>query len=181
MIQAGEACWSIVDSIMRVSEKTIVVDSSKNAEQFRFLYFWRPDCLRLIHLVRDGRAVVYSKMNRGPESCRRASCGWVSESLKILLMKAWLPEGKTLQLKYEDLCADPQGELDKITGFLDVKPEPANFSKEDRHNVCGSPHRFDKENTEIKLDDRWKRKMSRGDRFVFFVIGGWLNRVLGYV
>lgn len=178
--EAAQNCWYIVDSLYEETGRKIIVDSSKNAEQFRYLYFWRPKSIRMIYLVRDGRGVICSKITREGDSARKASRTWVLENIKMLAVRALIPKHQSIFLKYEDLCKDPQHTFNRLTGFLDLPPEKIKFSKSNRHNVGGSPHRFDTANTNIKLDERWKQKLSAKDKKVFHVIGGWLNRLLGY-
>ena len=179
-LDAAQNCWKIVDLLHMVTGKEIIVDSSKIAEQFRFLYFWRPKRMRMIYLVRDGRGVIYSKINREGDSARKASKTWVLENIKILAIKLLIPKYQSITIKYEELCKDPQYTFDRITRFLKIPQEKIRFSKSSRHNVGGSPHRFDKTNTDIKLDERWKYKLSAKDKKAFNVVGGWLNRFLGY-
>ena len=157
-----------------------MVDSSKTSEQLRFLYYWRPESIRAIYLIRDGRGVIFSKIKRVGDSARKASKTWVLENLKIFLIMCLLPTSQRLFLKYEDLCANPQVEITKIFNFLNVSPEAINFAKVDRHNVGGSPHRFNRNNTDIQLDERWKKALSKRELNVFRVLGGWLNKVMGY-
>ena len=135
--------------------------------------------MRMIYLVRDGRGVIYSKINREGDSARKASKTWVLENIKILAIKLLIPKYQSITIKYEELCKDPQYTFDRITRFLKIPQEKIRFSKSSRHNVGGSPHRFDKTNTDIKLDERWKYKLSAKDKMAFNVFGGWLNRVVG--
>jgi hypothetical protein len=179
-MDASAFCWDIVDSISEQTGNSIIVDSSKNAEQFRYLHRWRPSSLKIIHLIRDGRGVVYSKMTRAGDSSRKATKNWVLENLKISLVKKIVKDSNKITIKYEDLCKDPKREIQKIFEFLNVSNENDLLSKEARHNVCGSPHRFDWKNVEVNLDERWKESLSSEDRKTFNVFGGWLNRIYGY-
>ena len=53
--------------------------------------------------------------------------------------------------------------------------------KQDRHNICGSLMRFDKEKTAIKLDESWKTKLTHQDKKNFRNSGaGLVNWLLGY-
>ena len=179
-LDAAQNCWKIVDLLHMVTGKEIIVDSSKIAEQFRFLYVWRPKRIRMSYLLRDGRGVIYSKMHREGDSARKASKTWVLENLKILLIKALIPKKKSIMVKYEDLCQNSQLEINRITSFLNIPPVKVRLSKSDRHNVCGSPHRFNKDDTNIRLDERWRSKLHSREKNIFNVVGGWLNFFLGY-
>ncbi len=52
-------------------------------------------------------------------------------------------------------------------------------SDEKKHNIGGSPRRFDK-NTKIQLDERWKSSMPVSKKVIFGFLGGVLNKILGY-
>lgn len=177
---AADFCWEVVDSIAEHTGNSVIVDSSKNAEQFRYLYFSRPSSVKIIHLIRDGRGVVHSKMTRAGDSSKKATKNWVLENLKISFVKKLVKTNNKITIKYEDLCADPQKEIRRIFEFLNISVENSSLSKEDRHNVCGSPHRFDWGNIEVSLDERWKEQLSSEDKKTFNVFGGWLNRIYGY-
>lgn len=179
-LDASSFCWEVVDSISEQTGNTVVVDSSKNAEQFRYLYCWRPSSIKMIHLIRDGRGVVYSKMTRAGDTSRKATKNWVLENLKISLIKRMVRKSNRMTIKYEDLCENPQKEIEKVLEFLNVSNENSLLSKEDRHNVCGSPHRFDWKDMEINLDERWKAGLSSESKKTFNTFGGWLNRIYGY-
>ena len=91
-----------------------------------------------------------------------------------------IPQSQRISIKYEDLCTDPQYMLDRITSLLNIPRTEIRFSKSDRHNVAGSPHRFDRGTTVIRLDERWKRQLNGRDKRVFKMVGGWLNLLFGY-
>lgn len=179
-MDAAHYCWEIVDSISEQTGNTVIVDSSKNAEQFRYLHRWRPSSVKIIHLIRDGRGVVHSKMTRAGDSSRKATKNWILENLKISLVKKIIRKNNQLTIRYEDICANPKQEIQKIFQFLGVSNEDHFLSKEDRHNVCGSPHRFDWGNVEVSLDERWKSDLGSEDKKTFNKFGGWLNRIYGY-
>lgn len=179
-LEASSFCWEIVDAISAKTGKGVIVDSSKNAEQFRYLYFWRPTSIKMIHLVRDGRGVVHSKMTRAGDTAKKATKNWVLENLKISAIKKRLPKKNKMTIRYEDLCNNPEKEIQKILKFINVSSEANLLSGEDRHNVCGSPHRFDWKKMEINLDERWKADLSAESKKTFTIFGGWLNRIYGY-
>jgi hypothetical protein len=179
-LNAAKNCWEIIDIIHTITDKPVIVDSSKTAEQLRFLYRFRPASIRMIYLIRDGRGVVYSKMNRVRDSVSKASKSWVLENVKIFLIMTKLPKTQRLILRYEDLCRSPEITIGKVIDFINVPSQQIEFSKTERHNVGGSPHRFNYSDTTIRLDERWRNGLSPRDLKVFACVGGWLNRLMGY-
>jgi len=177
-IEVAETCWRVVDEVVLQTGRRLVVDSSKNAEQLRAMYLVRPQNLYVIHLVRDGRGVTYSKMQRADDSTVRAARKWVVENVKIALCLAPVPRGRRYLLRYEALCRNPTDELSKLFQWLGLADREVHLSKEGRHNICGSPHRFDRSEVRIQLDQRWRTGLSSGARVVFAMVGGWLNAIL---
>jgi hypothetical protein len=173
-------CWKVIDAVAATTGKRVVVDSSKTAEQFRHLYLQRPRDIRLVYLVRDGRGVALSRMQRNRTTLVRASLLWVRSNLKILLMWMLVPKDRRLLVVYEELCRNPEAEIAKIWAFLGLEPSAVELRKNNRHNIAGSPHRFLRSDTEITVDERWRTALSRRDLNWFAAIGGWLNRQFGY-
>ena len=179
-LESAQNCWCVIDEISSLTHNKLIVDSSKNAEQFRFLLFFRPNNLKMLYLIRDGRAVTYSKISRTDDSTRKATKNWILENLKLILIKTLYCRKNSITVKYESLCLNPQKEIERITKFLNISNQEVTLSKEGRHNICGSPHRFDKTNTVIRLDDRWKTQLPIRERKTFNILAGWLNFLWGY-
>ena len=60
-------------------------------------------------------------------------------------------------------------------GFLEEA-----ISFEPTHSVCGNPVRFRTGKLPIKLDDQWRREMSRRDRLAVTLLAWPLLRLYGY-
>lgn len=84
-----------------------------------------PDA-RFIHLIRDGRnvALSYAEVPFGPKNVARAARLWAGR------VQAGLREGRTLggmrylEINYEDLVEDPEGETKGVCQFLDLDFDP---------------------------------------------------------
>lgn len=179
-IETAQNCWQVLDEVQKHARFQFIVDSSKNAEQLKYMHYVRPEDIFLIFLVRDGRGVVHSKKTRVGDSIRRAAKNWVLENIKILFVSLFIQKRRRIFVRYEDFCRDPAGELDRIYRMLSLPNQGILYTKHDRHNVCGSPHRFDRGNTEIRLDERWKTSLTKGEQLTFAIVGGWLNRLMGF-
>lgn len=92
--------------------------------------------LRFIHIVRDGRDVVSSMLEkgfwpiaaghefprmaryRGPLTLERAAAYWADVLELGAVTTAGLPSGSYHEVRFEDLIADPRGRLQEICEFL---------------------------------------------------------------
>ncbi len=180
-------CWLITKTVSKITGASVIVDSSKRAEQLKLLYLLNPDQFKLVFLVRDGRGATASSIRRSRIrgknlSTKRAALSWLLNNLKLILVQLTIPKDKRLRVKYEDLCRDPEQEIQRICHFagLPFDGQTLVLSRYDRHNIGGSPHRFDKGEIEIKLDERWKHSLSSTQLTEFNRIAGFLNKLFGY-
>jgi hypothetical protein len=176
----------VYESIARVSGCRTIVDSSKHAS-LAFCLRRQPGLdLRVIHVVRDSRAVAYSwtKQVSRPDSLSatymttytpaRAAAHWnVQNQALQLLARTGTP---TLRVRYEDLVTAPALTLAKIAAFagLPSAGRDLHFLSADRggrwadlraaHTASGNPMRFLTGRVAIRGDDRWRSAMPVGQR-----------------
>jgi hypothetical protein len=85
-----------------------------------------------------------------------------------------------LEVRYEDLCTDPDGTLRRICEFLDLDPGRAvQEFRSAEHHVVGNGMRLDS-TSEIQLDDRWRSILTAEQLAVFDEIAGEMNQRYGY-
>jgi hypothetical protein len=146
----------LLDAITAHADPACIVDSSKSVYRFRSLYDRYPDRTKAIILHRDYRAVVYSKMKRGA-SLEGAASTWAEKVNVIEKLTAGLPDDALLQLRYEDLCSDPKGEIQRVCGFVGLEFEESMLARpsEGIHDLGGSPSKFHKERKEIRFDSEY--------------------------
>lgn len=142
-----------------------------------------PD-LKVIHIIRDGRAVANSIMplDWGPNTISRAAYFWQQRVGLGLSVKEFLPTGSYLQLRYEDVLDDVDSELLRICEFLDLDYEPdmvegkglilPDFTK-NQHQLVGHPP-VEKRKLE------WRKKLSKREIEIFEYITGDMLVYLGY-
>ena len=176
----------LYDAIAVVSGCGVVVDSSKNAS---FAFCLRACAgleLRVIHIVRDSRAVAYSwtRKVRRPEAMvpsylptnapARTAWNWSYQNGALeLLARIGTP---TLRVRYEDLVAAPEVTLARIAAFsgLAVGDHELGFVGSDgkrrwadlgvAHTASGNPMRFATGRIPIRIDDEWRTAMSAAQR-----------------
>jgi len=131
---------AILSAIGEVSDKNIVVDSSKSARTCT----WRIQRLAqiaeldisAIHLVRDPRAVMASilrgsnrKLEQGqpaalPGGAYRALASWCATNALVHVGQATSPPMRWVRLRYEEIFGNPIQALHALSGFLELDMTP---------------------------------------------------------
>ena len=167
--------------ILDYTGKQFVVDSSKHYLGGLGLHHAAPDRIRVIHLVRDGRAVFNSGISRGmrPDAALHA---WTRHARRSsILLEEYIPESALLTVRYEALASDPEGELKRICAFLgtEFSAQMLDFAAADSHIANGNRMRFG-HSSAIRLDERWRNELTAPMLEYFERHAGTLNRQLGY-
>lgn len=131
---------AIFEELAHRTGEHVIIDSSKSVNRLRGLFTMPRDRfdVRVIHLVRDGRAVAYSNTRKG-----RPFPDWI---------KQWRQQNREVEatseitdrymrVRYEDLVADPQAFVRQLLEFLDVKtPENVSldWTEREKHNMGGN-------------------------------------------
>ncbi|QLQ38449.1 sulfotransferase family protein [Micromonospora robiginosa] len=181
----------IYRAALAVTGARVVVDSSKHAS-LAFALSWADDLdLRVLHLVRDSRAVAYSwgKQVRRPEvvdgedfmptfSPFEVSKLWTAQNAAFHLLAS---RAKVLRLRYEDFTADPAGTVRRLRDFSGLPDDPAalrilagdppNPAAEPAapfraHSVAGNPLRFSGGPLTVRRDEAWRDRLPRRSRAV---------------
>jgi len=172
-------------AIGQVSGCPVVIDSSKHAS-LAFCLRAAPGLdLRVVHMVRDSRAVAYSwsKIVDRPEAAGSrmstypafgAALRWnVQNSALQLLAQLGTP---TLRVRYEDFVRAPAATLARIAAFAGLAGGPQfGFLDTDgpgrwwadlgvTHTASGNPMRFTTGRVPIRQDDIWQTAMQARNR-----------------
>ena len=155
----------------------VFVDASKRPG--RLLHLRRIPSLdiRVIHLVRDGRAVARSTMRNLDRNAEDGARTWAGAATGAERLRPRFPADRWMTLRYEDLCLDPKATLDRLHRFLGVTPGGSvpDFRSVD-HHIIGNRMRLSHA-SEISLDERWRTEMPAGQvRAVERVAGPTLER-----
>jgi hypothetical protein len=171
-----------------LSGASIIVDSSKSVPYARMLMRASGLEVRLLHLVRDARAMAHSwaRPKVAPdrpagEMIRRhpstSALYWNAANLGSELV------GRAahgyLRLRYEDLARRPVEVVERIAQFATERragdrplPHPIALPFVDErtvelgptHSITGNPDRLRTGPVAVRLDDRWRREMTARDR-----------------
>lgn len=158
----------------------VVIDSSKDLSTTYLLRSVPAIDLRVVHLVRDPRAVAYSwtkqvsKPGADAQMDRYAPAVVGVRYLFTNLMLHLLSLLRTPRrfLRYEDFVARPAAATADILGFAGATPADLGFVDgttlhlNPHHSVGGNPMRFSQGAVEVRLDDRWRSALPRRDRLI---------------
>jgi hypothetical protein len=184
-------------AIAEATDAKVIVDSSKIAT-FAMLVRQSPELeLRTLHLVRDPRGVINSWRKQvvrtdgtGADAMHRY--GVVPASVRYLAYNALAHGLRALGLyrfsRYEDLIADPRGEVARTLAFagVDVDEQTLAFLRRDEadlapnHTVDGNPMRLQAGPIALRADEGWRTTLPDRDRRVVRAITAPLNLAYGY-
>lgn len=192
---------ALVAAVANAAGASFVVDSSKTAVRLKFLRRIGDLDVRVIRLVRDGRAVALTYMDaarfadaRDPSlrgggsgrqvhaqlSMRDAAILWKRSNEEAEAALAGIPAEQQIRVRYEDLCEDTDGVLAEVHAFLGLQHDQTfRRFKDATHHVVGNGMRLDT-SSEVRLDDRWKGELSEVDLLEFERHAGDMNRLYGY-
>jgi hypothetical protein len=191
--EIGENCHHVLEAFGRAVNADILIDSSKTVDHLFGLISANPENVRikLIHLTRDVRAVVYSKMKRAEQYKKYGAVfnwlptlrHWYTLNQQLIAMKALFDDKDVIRIRYEDLCQQREKTLRSICEHfeIDFSEEMLHLSHTNKHNISGSSHRFTWDSkTPIHLDQRWKSRLPKWQAFLSLMIAYNLFKRLGY-
>jgi hypothetical protein len=187
-------CDQMKNLFMAIQSETnasTVVDSSKTA----WRTIGRPQGLseicgfnvKVIHLIRDGRAVMWSTMqgsdpdiehNRSKRSSLRGYekvLNWAIVNLLTTLLLRRLPGNTVMRMHYEDFVEQPERELERIGSFINVDlselqdrvRQEAGFKV--GHLVRGNRIARQKKEITINSDFSWKQELGFHDHLFYWL------------
>jgi hypothetical protein len=182
LIATARNSWRVAEAMAAVDRTRYVVDSSKTAIRLKLMYLLRPERVRVLYLVRDGRAVSASAMRRQGVSASVAARSWRRENQHLKMVLRGIPATQCHRIRYEDLCEDPARELRRVCDFLGLafeEPMPRLWERA-VHNIPGNPMLFQKARRDITRDERWRRELTADQAAIVERITSPLNRSFGY-
>ncbi|MFM9961419.1 MAG: sulfotransferase family protein [Planctomycetaceae bacterium] len=188
---------ALYQAIAEVSGKSVVVDSSKHPLRGALLAHLPSLDLRLVHLVRDARAVTWSRKKAldankqsGVQTAIKPRPAWYSVAywafVNVLsLIVCLFRRRQSLRMRYEDFVADPQAQLDRVGRVcgLDYSTTAQALltgeSLKVEHPIAGNRMRM-KGSVTLKPDWEWRERLPARDRAVCWLCAGWLLLAFGY-
>ena len=139
-----------------------MVDASKDPYRLLWLQSSGLFDLRVIHLMKDPRAFVYSmtkpNFQKAWRKVIRMSGRWLVENLLFFrLCRSAFSTNQVFFLRYEDLASTPNDVMARLCTWLGVdfyQPIVRNFRKVENHAISGNKMRW--QSSKIRLDTAWR-------------------------
>jgi hypothetical protein len=189
---------ALYEAIARVSRKSVVVDSSKDPMRAYALLKNGGLGISLIHLVRDGRGVVWSMMKprerdvtagiprgRLPHPAWRTTVGWIVANLESEWVLSQADAQGVLRIRYEELVGKPEKILVRLGNLLDEDFTPlsekvtSGHQMNIGHTVSGNRLRVSS-SVRLRPDLEWMEKLPVRAQKMFWCLAGWLAKRYGY-
>lgn len=172
---------ALIRVVSEAYQRPIVVDSSKYALRLKYLLRNPALDVRVLRLIRDGRGVAltyYVDERRIP--MRASALEWRRSNEEAEHLLRTLPAGRSVEVRYEQLCRKPRETIARIAEWLGIDPaDVATDFRSGDHHIVGNWMRL-QSTDEIVLDERWKTMLTPADLRDFDAVAGDMNRRYGY-
>jgi hypothetical protein len=169
-------------AISEISEKKILIDSSKSMPWAYILQQLEVFDVRIIHLERNLTAVANSwkKTIQLPEYTEREV--FMPKKGNWLILKTWLKikkmagtfkvAGNYLFVRYELLCSEPEKEMQRITSFVHESLDTDSLRAQPNHAIGGNPMRSALDKLEIRNTTPAYRHLTILEKLFFNALNG---------
>ncbi|MBL4710602.1 MAG: sulfotransferase [Flavobacteriales bacterium] len=113
-----------IQEVLTKNSKKVFGDKAPEIENFIPELLLLIPHAKIIHIVRDGRAVAASKYKRAHTNLSLGAQQWLESNILALSNQALIGEENYKIVKYEDLIRYPEKELKEICTFLEVEYDP---------------------------------------------------------
>ena len=176
-----------------------IVDASKDIPTLNLLRGMTDLRLRVLHLVRDSRAVAYSWTREKKQAHHVGEIGYMDRHSPHRSALEWLYRNQLTEMasnrvdgytrvRYEELIANPLEVIGRVAHLIGLS-EPdlgfingveINFSKEN-HALVGNPMRFQKGSVQLKMDNAWQHEFRKADKAIVTALTWPMLRRYGYL
>lgn len=170
---------AIYRALADVTGARVVIDSSKRPTHGMLLELVPGITPYFIHLVRDPRAVAFSRrrIKHNVDRNMRQHTAWHSASLwrkrnRVAQAIVRRAPHRSMVLRYEDFVARPEEALTAITALVGEQVDGVPFLDgrsavvDVNHSTSGNPSRFRSGRIDIRADDEWRAGQRALDRTI---------------
>ncbi|MEW9857033.1 sulfotransferase [Novosphingobium sp. M1R2S20] len=194
----GHETLQLFREVTHVTGRPIVVDSSKLPGRGLALAAIPGIELYVVHMVRDGRGVVWSlrkpykrdvekglQRDLNPKPLFYAALRWMSVNLAAEKLCGYVGPHRSLRIRYEDFVAAPEETVAAILSLVRGAPVgsrvlPESGALEPWHQMAGSRHRMQR-TIRVREDGNWKQVMPADQQRWVTRLCGRLLRRYGYL
>jgi len=186
----------LFQTILEESGKSIILDSSKYLERLLKLYYSGYFDIKIIHLVRDGRAYIDSaRRSAKRETTSKKSANilidmiqWRVRLERQIRFLSQVKKENYIRINYRFLAEHPSETMNFLCKSLGVEfeREILNISsdkyvfKQQHHIIGGNRVKWSSPDTKIEYKNQWINNLSSIDKFIFTALGGKItNHKLG--
>lgn len=179
-VEAPFRAWARVHGKTRWGDKT-----PRYVEHIPFLARLFPGS-RFVHLIRDGRnvALSFADVPFGPKTAARAAALWADRVRAGYTAGRSLEPGRYMEIRYEDLVEDAEGEAKDLCDFLELPfhPDMLDYTEKARELMLPSAQELNPHVTERPRPGvrSWEDDMAPHDVEVFEAVAGDVLSELGY-
>ena len=113
---------------------------------------------KVIHMIRDGRAVAHSMFRRASSHILLSAQRWVDSAVRAMVNQQIVGSEKYLIIKYEDLVINPDPTMRKICNFLDIQFNNKILTATDDDVEAGQ--NYVKREVDSSIIDNWKERLT---------------------
>jgi hypothetical protein len=157
IVCARKGCRTFLDSSKRPERAVRLLDASFD--------------IRVLHLVRDARAVSYSCVKNLGATIAEGAQSVAAMHDECMRARHYFPDEAWLTVRYEDLCRDVPGVLARIFEFAGVRNALIDDFRRTDHHIIGNRMRL-QQTSDIALDQKWKAALTSADLALIESIAG---------
>jgi len=178
----GWNSFAFLDAQAEITRSNLIVDTSKGWRRLDMLLAARPEDVFVLHLKRDGRAIVHSYARKYNGRYLNAMRRWIISILTGWVLKLRHRSTHWLELRYEDFCAAPEKEIARVLKFVGHSTiAEISAPSADKPYIAIAGNRMRKTgNITVTRDEKWRTALAKPVRIAFDLTLGWLNLLHGY-
>jgi hypothetical protein len=178
----AETVTRVYQGIRSITGSDVIVDSSKIPSYYFILKESDQLDTKIVHIVRDSRAVVYSNRRKKYDPSNTWGRKYLLQQGLALTAVAWnlknafissamAKRDDSILLRYEDFMAAPSEALHRVVRFVDPAqfPPPIQGGRLEigtQHTLGGNPVKFRTGPVQLRLDDEWQSMMDQRHRIL---------------
>jgi hypothetical protein len=172
----------VYQAIRSVTGSEVIVDSSKIPSYYFVLKESDRLETKIVHIVRDSRAVVYSNRRKKYDPSNTWGRKHLLQQGLALTAVAWnlknafissamAGRDDSIFLRYEDFMAAPSEAIGRVVHFVDPAQSPppmrgGQLEAGTQHTLGGNPVKFRSGPVQLRLDDEWQSMMDQRHRIL---------------